>query len=344
MSPLSQEVNENDIKDIPELSVENEKLQTFYRSLSDFWENERELIDSELDTYINDSTNDEVESDVEVTSSSMAEPDDFDIEMAKAEEEGLFNVSSGEEQIPGLTNSNPFSTEDFGGQTKRKRQSASSPDSSTADLPGQVDRDPKRRRLEIGINSSQDTPSELRKKPRREGQGRLESQELSSQISSLAAVFQAAPEVGALEAPQGNSADGLTPDPIDLELFGEQSGRSEQQRSSVSGDSEVTPRTRRLNNRCMINRSFMLANGYRIRRYDKPTKPSKEFQSFFATRRLRMNLLRQDKESWSEEDTSFFLSGKKMAEPGARFGAEFVAKCLLDVSNTSSLTPKRTIH
>ena len=344
LSPLSQEINENDIRGVPERSVENENMQTLYGRFSDFWENDRKMIDSELDTYINDSTDDEVESDLEVTGSWMAEPDDFDIEMAKAEEEGLFNVSSGEEQTPGLAIPKPVSTGESRGQSKRKRESASSPESSTADLPGHVDRDPKRRRLEIGTNSSQETPPELRKKTRREGQGEFIAQDLFSQSSSLAAVLQAAPRVGALEAPQSDSADGLGLDSMDLELLGEQPGSSEQQQSSVSDDSEVSPRITRFSNRCMINRSFMLANGYSIRRYDKPTKPSKEFQSFFATRRLRTNLLRQDKDSWSEEDTSFFLSGKKIAEPGARFGAEFVAKCLLDVSSTTSLTAKSTIH
>lgn len=177
--------------------------------------------------------------------------------------------------------------------TKRKRESASSSKSSTADLNGHVDRDPKRRRLEMGTNSSRDTSPKLQKKPRRKGQGKHVSQDLLGQ------------------------------DAIDPELLGEQPGSS---------------------NRCEINRSLMRANGFKIRRYDKPTKPSKGFQSFFATRRQRMNILRKDKESWSEEDTAFVLSGKKMAEPGARLGAEFVAKCLLDVGNTISLISKRTVH
>lgn len=46
--------------------VENKKLQNYYQLLSDFLKNERETIDSELDTYINDSADDEAEEGVRI--------------------------------------------------------------------------------------------------------------------------------------------------------------------------------------------------------------------------------------------------------------------------------------
>ena len=383
-SVLSREVNKNDIEDIKE--KKSEDMEALYGQLGNFFDNDASMIDAELNTYIAESSDEEAESDVEVTGSSMAEPDDYDVEMAKTEEEGLLQVLGEDEQTSSLAIPDPASAEESGGQTKRKWEPAISHGLPTVDLPGHVDHDQKRRKLEIGTNTSQDPPPELRKKKRGEGRREVVAQELFCRGASRAAVFQAAIAVGALKAPQGESVDGLGLDPIDLEPLGAQPSSSEQKQSSVNEDfrvaigealyprvshedlqtanaaanllgnsnvselesadrkvleeacgssvegaSDKTPSTTRFSSRCTINRSFMLMYGGKIKRYEKPIKPSKEFQSFFATRRLRKNLLLQDKESWTEEDTSFVLSGKKMAEPGARFGAEFVAKCLLDV-------------
>ena len=74
----------------------------------------------------------------------------------------------------------------------------------------------------------------------------------------------------------------------------------------------------------------------------EPAGPSAMFKAFFATRRLRKDLLRKREASWSEEDASFMRSGKEIAEPDASLGAEFAAKSLLDVRDTASVTLSET--
>ena len=82
----------------------------------------------------------------------------------------------------------------------------------------------------------------------------------------------------------------------------------------------------------------MRSQGREFKKHEKPIEPSKEFQSFLATRRQRKSLLLKDENMWDEEDASFMQSGKKFAEPGAGFGAEFVAKRLLTVRDAALLT------
>ena len=386
-SPLSYKVDANDIEIVSE--EDSEDMLAFYRKLCELGGNETNVVDSDHNTYIGGSTDNEVEADVEVTGSSMEEPDDYDIEMAKAFEE----------QNSGLPISSPVNAEQSGRQMKRERETDLSP--------GQVGQNEKRRKLDIDTDSSQVSRSGLRKKVRKGRSGSLQPHNLFYRSSTLAAVFQAALAVGTLEAPQEDTSDASRLTALDLELLGEEPSDSEQEESSVSedpvvvigeglyplvshddlrvayaaanlieihqGNSDVLelepadrealkkafgasddsqssvpgaempspfvaiPRTARFSDRCSINRSFATDNGYKIKRHDKPTGPSGNFKSFFATRRLRKNILRQNEESWNEEDTSFVLSGKEIEEPGADFGAEFVAKCLLDVSDISSL-------
>ena len=393
-SPLAQEVCVNDTGAVSE--DEFREMEDFYGQLCDHAGDYANLVDSEFDTYISQSTGEEAESDVDISGSSVAELDDYDIEMAKLEDEGLF----GELNVP-------VNTEETGRQTKRNRETMFSPELPTVDRPGQVDQNQKRRKLEIGTNSSHIPPSGQRKKAKKQRGGKLQPHNLFCRSSSLAAVFEAALAVGALEA-QEDSSDASELDALDLELLGEGPSNSKHEQSSVNGDLKVVigqvlyplvslddlrvtkaatnlleihqgnsdalelepadrkalreafgtsddgekkpllfdaiPRTAKFSDRCEINKSLISNNGYKFKGYDTPTGPSEEFQSFFATRRLRKNILRQDKDSWNEEDTSFILSGKEIAEPGAKFGAEFVAKCLLDVSDTACLTPDGTMR
>ena len=174
--------------------------------------------------------------DEEFTRSSIEEPDDYDIEMAKAEEDGLFGDLHEDAPSSGEPTSDLVNTDEINKQTKRKRESAPSPEPPTEDLSDHVDRDLKRRRLEIGTESSQASPSELPKKRRREGPGKLEPHYLFCRSSSLAAVFEAAIAVEALEPPQVGSSSASGLDAVDLELLGEEHNDSEQKqtRSSVN--------------------------------------------------------------------------------------------------------------
>ena len=409
-SPLSHQVDVNDMGAVSE--DEFTEMEEFYSQLCDRAGDYANMVDSDLDTYISESTGGEAESDVDISGSPVSEPDDYDIEMAKLEDEGLFRELNAGGQTPDLRTSNPVNAEEAVRQTKRNGESIFSPELPTVDRPGQVDHNQKRRKLEIGTNSSHVPPSGQRKKAKKQRGGKLQPHNLFCRSSSLAAVFEAALAVGALEAQEDSShASGL--DALDLELLGEEPSNSKHELSSVNEDLKVVigqvlyplvspddlrvakaaanlldihqgnstaleleptdrkalreafgtsddlqpsglgeekpslfdaiPRTAKFSNRCKINKSLMINNGYKFKGYDTPTGPSEEFQSFFTTRRLRKNILRQDKDSWNEEDTSFVLSGKEIAEPGAKFGAEFVAKCLLDVSDTACLTPDETM-
>lgn len=330
---------------------------------------------ADADQYINTgSSNDEqVGSEKEVAASTTEDPDDYDIEMAKAEEEGLF-----EEQpeptpsIPGLPVFLAAVNREPERQTKRKRETVSSPELPTSDLPGEANHSEKRRKLQADTDFPQVPAPGLRKKGRNEHGGKLEPHLLFLRSSALAAVAQAVEAAGAVETPQEDSPDTPELDPLDLELLGEEPSNSEQTHPSVSKDlktiiaeemyplvshddlrvvsaaanlldtdqgnfnvakldskdrealkkafgnpgglqpsvhTEKIPRTVTFSDRCYINKSLMKRHGHtkKFKAYDKVIGPSKEFQSFFATRRQR-------------------------TEPGARLGAEFVAKSLLDVS------------
>ena len=131
-------------------------------------------------------------------------------------------------------------------------------------------------------------------------------------------------------------------DSTDRDALGRAFGTSDDLQPSMHGAEppafDVIPRTAKFSDHFETTKSLIRGSG-KFTRYGKPTKPSEKFQSFFATRRLRKNVLRQDKKSWSDEDQAFVLSGKTIEEPGAELGAEFVAKSLLDVSNTVPLMP-----
>ena len=103
------------------------------------------------------------------------------------------------------------------------------------------------------------------------------------------------------------------------------------------------PRTARFSDSVWMRRSLMHRNGYKVKGYDKPIRPSEEFRSFFAKRRQRKALLRKGERLWNDEDVAFMRRGKEFAEPGAKLGAEFVAKSLLDVSDTISLFSNQSI-
>lgn len=103
------------------------------------------------------------------------------------------------------------------------------------------------------------------------------------------------------------------------------------------------PRRLAFSDRSLTNVSLMRRHGYRWKPYDKPTGPSEEFRSFFATRRQRKSLLRKGEASWDDEDASFIQTRKKLAEPGAKLGAEYVAKNLLDVSDATSLSQEHLL-
>ena len=328
------------------------------------------------------------------TDSFMAEPDDYDIEMAKAEADGLFNVSFEEQaepslEAPGLPNLDSVGKEETEGQRKRKQESVSAPEISPAALSGYVDLGEKRRKLEIGTNSSRLSAPRRRKKSAKEQGGKLQPHYLFSRSSSLAAVFQAALATGALDAPQDENSDDSELDTLDLELLGEEPSNSEHTQSSVSEDPKVAiaealyqlvslddlhvaaaganllssdiselkpadrdalkdafgdskelepsaqaensmpidtlPRTVRFSDHYVINKSLMIKNGSKFKHYGTPTRASQAFQSLFEEQRLRKLVLDQG------------------TAPTAGFGPEFVAKSLLDVSNTVCLALNRTL-
>ena len=105
---------------------------------------------------------------------------------------------------------------------------------------------------------------------------------------------------------------------------------------------DVIPRTAKFGDHCEITKSLVRDSG-RFRRYGKPIEPSEDFQSCFASIRLRSNVFCQDEKTWNDEDKAFVLSGETTEEPDARLGGEFVAKSLLVVSITTPLTPSGLI-
>lgn len=438
-SLMSNEVDVNDVVGVSEQSFD--EMEDFYKELHDFEDDvpsevninmqdfERELgdsenddpsmVDSDFDTYIDSFTDYNFETDVEGSGSSMTEPDEYDLEMAKAEEDGLFNRTVDQQVEPSLEylNASVFNlvgTVDGDRQKKREWESESSPEFPTiAHVPGDADRNGKRRKLEIGTKSSEVPPPGLRKKANKARGGKLDACNLFCRSSCLAAVFQAAIAVGALDSPSENSSEAQELDALDMELLGEESstsqpqssvnedfkagiaealyptvghedlrvanaaanlldihqgnsnvsvldsadretlkdafGKSDELQPSVLAEEKPSPfeailETTRSSDHYMIKKRPTAGNGYKIKRYDKPIGPSREFRSFFATRRLRKDVLLKDQALWNEEDEAFILSGQKIAEPGSKLGAEFVAKYLLDVCDTASLSSSGTTH
>ncbi|CAD6563700.1 MAG: hypothetical protein ASARMPREDX12_000021 [Alectoria sarmentosa] len=128
-------------------------------------------------------------------------------------------------------------------------------------------------------------------------------------------------------------------DPADREALKEVFGSSDKLQPSVHTKEEPLPfvtmiRTATPSERSYVNKSLMRRHSHSFQFDDKPTEPSEKFRSFFATPRRREALLLQGEESWNEADASFIRTGKKIAEPGARLGAECVAKRLLDGRKT----------
>ncbi len=228
-TPLSHEVDMSDTGIIPEEDFE--EIQKFYRDLCNLGDDDANTVESNDNTYIGWFTEKIDDNNMKTTDSFMVEPDDYDIEMAKAEADGLFNVSSEEQaepslEAPGLPNLDSVGKEEAEGQRKRKQESVSAPEISPAALSGHVDHGEKRRKLEIGTNSSRLSAPRRRKKSAKEQGGKLQPHYLFSRSSSLAAVFQAVLATGALEAPQEDNSDDSELDALDLELLGEEPSNS----------------------------------------------------------------------------------------------------------------------
>ncbi|KAM0804788.1 hypothetical protein BDR22DRAFT_550979 [Usnea florida] len=197
-----------------------------------------------------------------------------------------------------------------GTHKKRKREEPSSLESPAVDLPGETHHDWKRRKLEFGPKRPKVPPSSLREECRNDG--------------------------GEIVRPSESPADWGT----DVELA---SSDQEASKEAISVISTLQPsaeaeeedcfvsfkRTARISELSAINRSRIRSQGREFKKHEKQIGPSKEFQTFLATRRQRKELLLKDESTWDEEDASFMQSGKKFAEPAAGLGAEFVAKRLL---------------
>ena len=205
---------------------------------------------------------------------------------------------------------------------KRKREATSSSESSAVDLPGDARHDWKRRKLEMlemFINRPKLPPSSLQKEWREDAEEmvrRSKSPTDSGTDVELASSDQ--------EASKEAISNINTPQP---------SVKAEE-----TGDPFVSfERTARISERSAVNKSMMRLHCREFKKHEKPIGPSKEFQSFLATRRQRKALLLKGENMWDEEDASFMQSGQKYAEPGAGLRAEFVAKRLLNVRDAALL-------
>ena len=203
-----------------------------------------------------------------------------------------------------------------GTQRKRKRDGSSSLDSPAVDLPGETHHDWKRRKLEFGTERPKAPPSSLRKECRNDG--------------------------GEVVRPSKSFADSGAD--VELATSDEEASKEAIRTSSTlqpSAEAEKEcfisfERTARISELSAINKSRIRSQGREFKKHEKPIGPSKEFQTFLATRRQRKALLLKGENAWDEEDALFMQSGKKFAEPGAGLGAEFVAKRLLTVRDGSS--------
>ena len=207
-------------------------------------------------------------------------------------------------------------------EAHRKRKREASSESPAVDLSGDPRHDWKRRKLEMlemVINRPKLPPSSLKKEWREDAEEmvrRSKSPTDSGTDVELASSDQ--------EASKEAISNINTPQP------------------SVKAEEKEDPfvsfeRMARISERSAVNKSMMRLNCREFKKHEKPIGPSKEFQSFLATRRQRKALLLKGENMWDEEDASFMQSGKKYAEPGAGLGAEFVAKRLLNVRDAALL-------
>ena len=230
---------------------------------------------------------------------------------------------------------------------KRKREALSSSESPAVGLPGDADHDWKRRKLEIGTTRPKIPPSSLQKEWRIDD-GEMVRPSRSPADSGtdveLASSDQEASKETHLTPSNfpGNSGTGVELDSTDRGAPKEAISTINTPQPSVKAeekeDSFVSfERTARISERSAVNKSMMRSHGREFKKHGKPIGPSKEFRSFFETRRQRKALLLKGESLWDEEDASFMQSGKKFAEPGASLGAEVVAKRLLAVNDTALL-------
>ena len=343
------------------------EMEEYFDGIRDVQDRRTNEVGTYQDVYINASSDDgEVKSEMETTEFAMEAPDDYDIEMAKTEDD---------------QSSKELLEEEPKRLTKRQWEAVVSPESPNSDPPGNFAHDGKRRKLARGTNSSQVSQLGLRKKGRKEKSGKLDPCNVFCRSTNLAAVFGAAIAVRALETPQEDNSDGPELDSLDRELLGEEPSDFKQTQTSANqdakafiaetlyatvshdelrvsnaaanllgihqGNSDVSeldtvdrealqeafgepmqpsaqtveepspfvevPRTVKFSERYEDNKLLMRRHEHKFKRHDKRIGPSEEFQSFFATRRLRKDLLRK-------------------GELGAGLGVEITAKSLLDVS------------
>ncbi len=118
-------------------------------------------------------------------------------------------------------------------------------------------------------------------------------------------------------------------EPADREALKDAFGDSKEVQPSTKAEKPMTsdalPRTVKFSDHYFINKSLMIKNGCKFKRYGTPTRASQAFQCLFEEQRLRKLVLDQG------------------TAPTAGFGSEYAAKSLLDVSNTVCLTPNRTL-
>lgn len=305
-SPLFNEVDTND----------HEEMEKYWEELFGSENGDSDVVGTDHDMHMGGSIFEQVGSNVEVND----EPDDYDIEMAKAEEMGLF----GEESKPALqTSSLPLSNsverEEPERQTKRKRERATSPDSPPFDLPPDLDHNEKRRPpakqwkvspVNKALRDGQTSPMKRKREP-----------EISSQIPAL----DLSGDVDHDEKRRKSETGETLQPPVQTE-------KEEEEEPAIV----TIPRTANRSDRSAIRKRLRDDFGYGKKEDYKPARPSWKFRSFFETRRLRADLLRKNVASWDSKGFAFFQSGKEMAEPGEGLGVELVAKILLDVRDASS--------
>ena len=221
-----------------------------------------------------------IHTETDVVDATIEEPDDYDIEVAKAMEAMLSREQSQEHtepvfQIPGLICFNPVSEEKLLQQAKRKRESVLSPQEPSVDESDTVQPSEKRRKVEV-------SPPEGSKKGRKDRRGKVGPSRLFRESGSLALVFQATFGVGSTQTLEEGSCDAPELTGLDYELLGGDSSDSIQAQSSVTQDLEeitteeepspvvTTPRAGRSKDRLrrVVERT--------LKRYDKSTWPSEK--------------------------------------------------------------------
>ena len=288
-SILSQEVDVDMHDDEAVYKEGSEDLRNSWKEPSDFGDNSTKMVDSDHDKCMKRSTDEEGGSDVNVNGFPMAEPDDFDIEMARV---------FGDTSIPEV-------------RAPQEEPELSAPD---IDLAGK----------EPG--KSGQPPTSVPEYPKLVI---AETLDMTVSIDDLRVT--AAAKI--LLDIYGGNANVSEIDSVDSESLKKAFGTSDDLQPSTHREEPSTSNA--------IPRSASFSDHFETMKLlaRDTIPPSKEFKSFFATRRLRKNILRQDEKSWNDEDQAFIVSGRTIEAPGAQLGAEFVAKSLLDVSITASLTP-----